>query len=272
MKTAINQWAFPAGISTVEAITRAHQFGFQAIELCADEHALVRLDSSEDEVHALRKHADKLGIEICSVGCGLGWKYPMSSPDQKVREQGKEITVRALQIAAWLGAGAVLVVPGNVDAKTQYDVGLENALSAVQDLVPHAERLKVSVALENVWNKFLLSPVEMRDFIDQCESEYIGAYFDTGNIMAYGYPEHWVRILGRRIRMIHAKDFRVSVGNIHGFVMLMEGDVNWPEVVAALKDAGYDGPLVAEFGAYPHSLDVMLQHVHASLTAIIGMA
>jgi len=271
MKTAINQWAFPSSMPAAEVITRAHRHGFEAIELCVDEASLVRLDSTETEVTALRKHADKLGIEISSVGCGLGWKYPMSSQDATLREQGKTVTARALQIAAWLGAGSVLVVPGNIDAATPYDVGLENALSSVQELVPDAERLKVTVAIENVWNKFLLSPLEMRDFIDQCESEYVGAYFDTGNILVCGYPEQWIRILGRRIRMIHAKDFRMAVGNIQGFVMLLEGDVNWPEVVAALKDVGYDGALVAEFGAYTHSLDVMLSHVHASLTAIVAM-
>ncbi|MBI5094007.1 MAG: sugar phosphate isomerase/epimerase [Candidatus Hydrogenedentes bacterium] len=271
MKTAINQWAFPSTMPAAEAITRAHRHGFQAIELCVDEASLVRLDSSEADVTALRKHADKLGIDISSVACGLGWKYPMSSLDSTVREQGKKVTARALQIAAWLGAGSLLVVPGNIDAQTPYDTGLENALSAVRDLVPEAERLKVSVAIENVWNKFLLSPIEMRDFIDHCESEYVGAYFDTGNILVCGFPEQWIRILGRRIRSIHAKDFRNIVGNIQGFVMLMEGDVNWPEVVSALKDAGYDGALVAEFGPYAHSLDVMLTHVHASLSAIVSM-
>ena len=271
MKTAINQWAFPSTMPATEVITRAHRHGYEAVELCVDETALVRLDSTETDVTAIRKHADKLGVEISSVGCGLGWKYPMSSLDAGVRQQGQAVTARALQIAAWLGAGSVLVVPGVVDAQTPYDIGLENALNSVQNLVADAERLKVTVAIENVWNKFLLSPIEMRGFIDHCESEFVGAYFDTGNVLVCGYPEQWIRILGRRIRAIHAKDFRNAVGNIQGFAMLLEGDVNWPEVVAALRDVGYDGPLVAEFGAYQHSLDVTLSHIHASLSAIIAM-
>ncbi|MBI4560010.1 MAG: sugar phosphate isomerase/epimerase [Candidatus Hydrogenedentes bacterium] len=271
MKAGINQWAFPQEMPTVEAISLAKEMGFQAFEVCVDEAARVRLDATESEVKAIRAHAEAAGIRLCSLGCGLGWKYPLSSPDPKIRDRGKEVIVKSLQIGQWLGVDAMLVVPGMVDAKTRYDIALENALAAVQDLVPEAEKRKVAIAIENVWNKLLLSPVEMRDFIDQCESEYIGAYFDTGNIVLYGYPEQWIRILGRRIKMIHAKDFRSSVGTLSGFVMLMEGDVNWPEVVRALREVGYDDALIAEFGPYHHSLEVMLRHVATSLNTIMAL-
>lgn len=178
---------------------------------------------------------------------------------------------RALEVAAGLGADAVLVVPGTVDGETPYDVAIENALEGVRGLAPVAEKCRVSIALENVWNKFLLSPVEMRDFIDQCESEFVGAYVDVGNMIPYGYPEQWIRILGSRVRAIHMKDFRASVGNMGGFVMLMEGDVNWPEVAAALREIGYDRALTAEFGPYAHSLEAMLQHVLTSLKTIVEL-
>jgi len=163
-------------------------------------------------------------------------------------------------------------VPGIVSAEIAYDAAIENALSAMMEMVPVAERIGVTLGIENVWNKFLLSPVEMRDFIDQCESENVGAYIDTGNIVLYGYPEQYLRILGPRVRAVHAKDFRASAGNFDGFVMLMEGDVNWPEVMAALNEIGFDGALTAEYGPYTHSLDVMLRHVHISLEAIIALA
>jgi hexulose-6-phosphate isomerase len=188
-----------------------------------------------------------------------------------VRERGKAIVESTLQIAQWLGAGAVLVVPGVVTPEVSYDVAIENALAALQDLVPVAERLQVTMALENVWNKFLLSPVEMRDFIDQCESAFVGAYVDTGNILAYGYPEQWLRILGARVRAVHVKDFKTSVATRAGFCTLMEGDVNWAAVAGALRDIGFDGALVAETSSDPHNLDESLAQTMAGLEAILAL-
>ena len=255
----------------VDAISLAKESGFDAIELCVGLNGPVPLDASEAEITALRGHAAQSGIALTSVACGLGWEYPLSSPDPSVRERAKEITAKALQIARWLGVDALLVVPGNVTPDVAYDTAIEHARASIADLVPVAERLEVCIAIENVWNKFLLSPVEMRGFIDAFQSPCVGAYFDIGNIIAYGYPEQWIRILGGRIRMVHAKDFRASTGNMDGFVMLLEGSVNWPAVMAAFRDIGYDKALVAEYGPYAHSLDTMLKHVLASLRTIIAL-
>ena len=271
MKTGINQWAFPAEMTAKEALKLAKDIGFETFEVCVGDEGPVPLDTPESEIADVAAYAKHLGIAITSIGSGMGWKYPLSSPDAKVRERGKEAVAKSLQIARWLDADAVLVVPGVVSPEVSYDTAIENVLAAVQDLVPVAEKLQVSIALENVWNKFLLSPVEMRDFIDQCDSAYVGAFFDIGNILPYGYPEQWIRILGKRIRALHAKDFRVSAGNMDGFVMLLEGDVNWPAVVQALNAIGYEGPLTAEYGPYKHSLEAMLKHCHASLETIVAM-
>ena len=271
MKTGINQWAFPADMPVEQALKLSKDIGFESFEVCVGEEGPVPLDITEKKAAAIRSQATRLDIELCSVGCGMGWQYPLSSPDPAVREKGREAVARCLQIARWLEAQSVLVVPGLVSEETPYDVALENSLSAIQDLVPAAEKFQVSIAIENVWNKFLLSPVEMRDFIDQCDSEYVGAFFDIGNILPYGYPEQWIRILGKRVHALHAKDFRVSAGNMDGFVMLLEGDVNWPEVMRALTGVGYTGPLTAEYGPYAHSLETMLRHCQASLEAILAM-
>ncbi len=271
MKPSINQWAFPGEMPAQEALSTVKRLGFEAFEPCIGEGSTIDINATEKEVTAIRVHAEKEGVDLCSVGCGLGWKYPLGHPDAAKQDEAVAITEKALQLAHWLGAPSLLVVPATVSAELPYDVALEASLEGVQRLVPAAERLKVSIALENVWNKFLLSPVEMRDFIDQCESPFVGAYVDTGNIVLYGYPEQWIRILGSRIRAMHAKDFRASAGTFSGFVMLMEGDVNWPAVVAALRDVGFDGALTAEFGAYQHSRDVMLRHVLTSLKTIIAM-
>ena len=272
MLTGINQWAFPNDMPAAQAMALAARLGYQSFEVCVGETGPVNLDATEAEITAMRREADKLGLALRTVGTGLGWQYPMTSPDPLIRAKAAETTTQALQIAKWLGAETILVVPGIVSPEISYDVAIENALTAVQDLTPVAEKIGVALGIENVWNKFLLSPVEMRDFIDQCESEYVGAYIDTGNIILYGYPEQYLRILGSRVRAVHAKDYRASTGNMDGFVMLMEGDVNWPEVVAALNEIGFDGALTAEYGTYKHSLEVMLRHVHVSLEAIIALA
>ncbi|MCC6694544.1 MAG: sugar phosphate isomerase/epimerase [Candidatus Hydrogenedentes bacterium] len=272
MLPGINQWAFPAGMATADAIALAKRIGFSAFEVCLGDKGPTALDITERDAAALRAYAEKQGITLYSVASGMGWDYHLTSNDAKNREQAMEVTRRVLQVAAWLGAQAILVVPGVCDAATSYDAALENALEAFRELADTAEKLKVSIGVENVWNKFLLSPVEMRDFIDQCESEYIGAYFDTGNIMQYGFPEQWIRILGDRIRAGHLKDFRRSTGTLDGFVMLMEGDVNWPEVMAAFREIDYRGALTAEYmPAYQHSLDTMLGHLLASEKAILAL-
>ena len=271
MKPAINQWAFPNGMSAAEAITLAKTIGFSAFEVCVGEDGPTRLDATEAEITAIRKHAEREGIRLCSVGSGLGWTYPFSSLDPAIRAKALEVNGKALRIAGWLGADALLVVPGVVDEDTPYDAAIENTLEGIRALAAVAEEVGVKAGLENVWNKFLLSPVEMRDFVDQCESSHVGAYVDVGNIIAFGYPEQWIRILGDRVCAIHMKDFRVSAGNMDGFVMLMEGDVDWPKVMAALRAIGFRGGLTAEFGPYRHSTEAMLKHVLTSIQAILAL-
>ncbi len=268
MKPAINQWAFPWEMSTIDVISKVKEIGFEAFEPCV---APISVDATEADMTAVRRHADNIGIELTSIGVSFGWDLPLSSSDPVMRQKGKDAFTKTLQMASWLGVETVLMVPGGCSEEMRYDVALENATTAVRELVPVAEKFKVSLAIENVWNKFLLSPVEMRDFIDQFDSEYIGAYMDVGNIIPYGFPEQWIQILGSRIRRVHAKDFRAKVGNWDGFVMLMEGDVNWPAVMSALREIGYNGPLTAEYGAYKHSLDVTLKHVLTSLKTIIAL-
>jgi len=271
MKAGINQWTFPGDMPAEQAMDRAKAAGYDAFEVCVGDQGPVKLDATEAEITAIRNHAEAIGMEICSVGSGMGWSLPLSAPDAGVRARGKEALVRTLDIAKWLGTDAVLVVPGVVTPEVGYDVAVENSYNAILDLVPEAEQRGVALGLENVWNKFLLSPTEMAEFIDLFESPFVGAYFDIGNIILYGYPEQWIRILGDRLVKVHAKDFRASAGNFDGFVMLLEGDVNWPAVMAALRDVDFTGSLTAEYGAYPHSLDTTLNHCHDALRAILAM-
>ncbi|HNT86571.1 MAG TPA: sugar phosphate isomerase/epimerase family protein [Candidatus Hydrogenedentes bacterium] len=271
MLKSINQWVFPAGMPPEKALSLAAEAGFQAFEVCLGEDGPTSITASEEDLDGLRRHADRFGLELSSVATGLGWQYPLTSPDPRVRDKGKECIERTARAAHVLGADAALVVPGVVDAGTSYDEAIERAIDAIQDLLPLAEQLQVCLAIENVWNKFLLSPVEMRDFIDQFESPCIGAYADVGNLLVQGYPEQWLRILGRRVRKVHMKDFKLSIGNINGFVMLLEGDVDWPAVMAALRAIGYQGPLTAEYGPYAHGVETTLRHLSAALDAILAL-
>jgi hexulose-6-phosphate isomerase len=271
MLAAINQWVFPNDMPACDALQRVKEAGFDAFEVCVGTSGPVSLDASESEVTGIRVAAEKLGLQLTSVGCGVGWELPLSSPDPDVAAKAIEANSKALRIARWLGVDTVLVVPGVVTPEVSYDTALVNARATIERLERVAANEGVCLALENVWNNFLVSPVEMREYIDAFGSEYVGAYFDIGNILLYGFPEHWIRILGKRIRMMHAKDYRVGAGGFHGFVMLLEGNVNWPAVRAAMRDIGYDKAMVAEFGPYAHSLGGTLTHVHSALREIIAM-
>jgi len=253
MKKSISYWSFPSNLSLKECFTLAKEAGFEAMEVALPSGKDITLDSGRADLIKVKEEADKAGLELSSLASGLFWDYSLTSNNPETREKAKQIVKKMLEFASYLGVDTILVVPGAVDVFFQpggemvsYDAAYERALSALKELAPVAEKYRVNIGVENVWNKFLISPLEMRDFIDKAGSPFVGAYFDVGNVILTGYPEQWIRILGKRIKKIHLKDFRSSVGNANGFVDLLEGDVNWKEVIAALKEVGYDGYLTAE--------------------------
>lgn len=277
MKKSISQWSF-AKPSLRECMELAKDAGFEAIELAMGEEGEITPSSSEDAIQALWATADEIGIEISSLATGLFWSYSLTSNDPATREKAIGIGKRMLEVAHWLGVDAILVVPGAVGVDfvpgsevVRYDVVYDRALEAIRALRPVAERVKVAVGVENVWNKFLLSPLEMRDFVDQIGSEMVGVYFDVGNVIATGYPEHWIRILGKRIKRVHFKDFRRNVGTLDGFVDLLEGDVNWGEVMAAFREIGYEGYATAEMiPPYRHHPEALLYTTSKAMDFILG--
>lgn len=282
MKKSISYWAFPGGLegtkNVEEAIAQAKEMGYDAIELACAEGGELGLETSESRCGEIRAAAEKSGVEISSLCSGLYWAYNFGSPNESDRAKCKDAVEKMLQIGAWLGVDALLYIPAAVDIffdpsapVVPYDTVLERATEGTKSVLAAAERHKVALAVENVWSKFLLSPTEMAQFIDQFGSEYVGCYFDVGNVLAYGYPEQWIRILGKRIKKVHFKDFKVAVGNLHGFCDLLEGDVNWPEVMKALGEVGYDGYCTAEmvplYGHYPL---VRIQNTSHAMDAILG--
>ena len=257
MKKAINQWAFVEGKSVEECMILAKRAGFDGIELCFGEDDEINPNSTKEDMQLILDTAKKIGIEISSLATGIFWKYSLIGNDKSENETAKKHVRKMLELGSCLGIDTILVVPGTVGSIAQkepnvdYDVAYNRALEAFKELAADAEKYKVNIGIENVWNKFLLSPLEMRDFIDKINSDYVGCYFDVGNVLNIGYPQHWIKILGERIKKVHVKDFSLATGNVNGFVDLLTGDVNFEEVVNCLEAVKYDDYLVAEL--FPHS-------------------
>lgn len=194
---------------------------------------------------------NETGLEIPSVVVSTHWNSPLSSPDLSVRETGLKGLETALYDADEYGASVVLLVPGVVNSDVSYQDVYVRSQQEIRKLIPLAEELGITIAIENVWNHFLLSPLEAARYADEFESTNIGWYFDIGNIINYGWPSHWIRVLGERIVMIHIKEYsrrkRDDEGLWNGFrVHYLEGDNDWPEIMKALKDVGYSGYGIAE--------------------------
>jgi hexulose-6-phosphate isomerase len=281
MKKAINIWSFPAAWDLARKLELAAQAGFAGFEPDLSENGPIHLGSTEAELSAVRTLAENLGLQFSGLATGLYWGANAASGDSAVRERAAHVLRRQIECAAALGIDTVLVIPGVVGADflpdaepVPYDVAYDRARAFIGAAVPLAARHRVHLAIENVWNKFLLSPLEMRAFIDSFGSEWVGSYLDVGNVLASGYPEHWISILGPRIRRVHFKDFRRAFGTIHGFVELLSGDVHWPAVVAALRSVDYTGWVAAEMippiPFYKHHPEVLIGNASRAMDAILG--
>jgi L-ribulose-5-phosphate 3-epimerase len=261
-----------------EAFERARAAGFDGIELGLNAQGRVGLPAPYDEPDRAAELARSVGLELPSVS-GPGFIDLFTREVEEVLPEIVARTERGCQAARALGADAMLQIPGFVqiawDSRSPvipYEVAWERTLAIYRALAPVAERAGVCLCMENVWNRFLLSPLEMRQFVDAIDSPWVRVYFDVGNVLVTGFPEQWLQILGPRVGRIHLKDFRTAVGNLNGFVMLLEGDVNWTAVMAAVREIGYDGYLIAEYGPYRHGPDTLLAHLSASMDRIISLA
>ena len=257
MKISASHWMFEGGRSIEEVLREARDVGFEAVELAVASSGVLTHETTQTECEDIVAAAERIGVEISSVASGENWSCSPSANDPEVRKKIVDFTHRALQVANWLGTDAYLYIPGAVEVfflenseVIPYEVCCERATEAIKEIIPTAEETGVTIGVENVWNKFLLSPTEMRDFIDSFNSKAVGAYFDVGNVLLTGFPDQWIRILGDRIARIHVKDFKTSIGTIAGFVDLLEGDVDFDAVKEALAEVGYDGYATAEILPY----------------------
>jgi len=252
MKTAVSFYTFDAGVDYREAMEQSKNAGYDGVELVLTEDGDMNMKSTDAELAEIKRMADDFGLEIPSIGSWNILSNNLVSDDSKIAAYGFEIIKRQLYCAAALGADTVLTIPGHVGSPfaegiVSYDVAYERSQEAITKLGDIAKELKVNIGIENVWNKFLLSPLEMRRFIDEIGNEFVGAYFDVGNIIYIGYPEQWIRILGERIKKIHFCDCRFDQAGLGMFVDLFEGDVDFHAVMAACNEVGYDDWAVIEF-------------------------
>jgi L-ribulose-5-phosphate 3-epimerase len=266
---------FPKDLPRSECFTQARSAGFDAIELSIGPD--FPLDISHDDARRMAEAADKAGIRIATLWISDALhQNPLNAADAAVRARGVEAIRRAISIATDMNCTDILLYAVRLGNGARLEYGSQETwdrfTAELTKVVPDAERAKVSLNPENVWNKFLLSPLEMRSFVDQFHSEWVGTHFDAGNCMQYGYPEDWILTLGKRIRRIHAKDFKLGGrGEPARFADLLEGDVNWKAVMAALVKIGYNGVISPEIGRNPQKTD-QLKEVSAALDKILAMA
>ncbi len=235
----------PEKLSYDERLSLAADAGFGVVEGYTVE--------GPGEAEKIKAAAEKAGIRITSVMNQAHWPYPLSSGDPEVVKKSLEGMRTSLRNASLWGADAVLLVPAVVDAATPYRTAYERSQKQIRELIPLAEELKVVIAVEEVWNKFLLSPMEFANYVDEFKSPWVRAYFDVGNVVIFGYPQDWIRTLGHRIKKVHLKDFKVMTTGFSPFstefVNLGDGDIDWPEVRKALDEIGYEGTVIAELDA-----------------------
>jgi len=237
LKKSIGFGMIKEELSLPDKFKLAKDLGFDGIEL----NSPIDLGISE-----ILEAKAKSGIELPSVVNKDHWKMPLSDPSPEVRKQIIHSVAQSMQEAKDFGGDTVLVVPGVVNEKVSYEQAYITSLNTVRELIPYAEKTGIQIALENVWNNFLISPLEAKRFVDEINHPLIGWYFDIGNVLRYGWPEQWIKTLNSRIMKLHIKEYSRELMNTKGLwegfnVNLLEGDNNWPVVMKAVSEINYKG-------------------------------
>jgi L-ribulose-5-phosphate 3-epimerase len=243
IRKAVEFSMLPASLSVLDRFRLAREAGFQEMECPTTPE-----QAKAEEMAAAARES---GVRIHSVMNAEHWRSPLSSADPAVVEKSLEGMRTSLRNAVLWKADTVLLVPAVVNPETAYADAWERSQRHIRKLLPLAEQSKVVIGIENVWNKFLLSPMEFARYVDDFQSPWVKAYFDVGNILLMGYPQDWIRYLGKRIVKIHIKDFSFKTDptikkRVADFTALLEGEIDWPAVRKALADIGYGGTATVE--------------------------
>ncbi|MHA7812666.1 MAG: sugar phosphate isomerase/epimerase family protein [Phycisphaerales bacterium] len=225
---------------------------FQVVKACAFDG--IELDSPGNwDLEEVKSAMDATSLAVPGVVLSTHWSKPFNHPDKQVRQDAKSALETAINDCKALGGSSVLVVPAVVNESMPYEEAYVRSKREIGELVPLAEKLGIDIAFENVWNNFLLSPIEAARYVDEFQSSRVGWYFDVGNVVNYGYPDQWIDTLGERIKKLDVKDFSRQKRNDEGLwkgfsVKIGDGDAGWERVCEALGRIGYRGWASAEVG------------------------
>ncbi len=268
-------WSFPPQLGVEQCFTLAKKLGYQGVEITCDLKGRFHVGASEEDCENTRRLAHKIGIQLTSLASKVAWTISPTSDSSADREKSVELYRRMIQISRWLGVDSILVVPGAVqvtwDKKfkpVRYDTAYERAADFIEKLLPFAEKYQIRICIENAWNHFLTSPLELKDFVDSFDNPSVRIYFDVGNIMRFGLPQHWIEILGNKVHRVHVKDYKLSGNWLAGFCPLLQGDVPFKEVMKALRKLNYDRSLTAEVSP---PTEATLKETSKSLDKILKM-
>ncbi len=255
MKKALTQIVYGQTNSVTDNLAAVKKWGYEGFELLMTDKTDLNLNATATDYKRLREASQKAGVAFTSICISGTGKYTLADDDPKVRESRKVEIRKAIEAAAALGIDCILVVPAWANEKIQYDVAYDRIIAELKSLALVAEKAKVNLGIEPVWNKLFVSPLDMKNAIDAVGSERVGCFFDVANFLFWSYPQHWIRILGgKRIKKIHFKDFKAERAKDGEFNMtlswpqLMDGQVNWPEVMRAIREIGYNDFVISEVG------------------------
>lgn len=275
MIKSINMWSFPPKLGVEQCFSMAKKLGFQGVEITCDLKGRFHVGASEEDCQNVRRMAHQMSIQLTALASDIAWTYCPTSDSASHREKAVDHYRRMIQISRWLGVDSILVVPGAVqipwDDKfkpIRYDTAYERSVDFIEKMLPFAEKYQIRICIENAWNHFLMSPLELCDFVDSFDHPSVRIYFDIGNILRFGVPQHWVEILGKRIHRVHVKDYKLSGNWLEGFCPLLEGDVPFKAVMSALRKSGYDRSLTAEVSP---PTEAVLKHTSKALDKILKM-
>jgi hexulose-6-phosphate isomerase len=284
MRKSINLWAFPypQRMNLRECLQLAKNAGFDGIELNYDLENDLSPKSDTRQYTAIRRMAEEIGIAISGVCSFLFWPFPLTSNDPAERSRGLELAALMTRAAHDLGTDNLLVVPGAVHMPWRADhdptpnnICDQRARAAIKQLLPEAESLGVHLNIENIFfNGYLMTPAEMIEFVDSFQSEFVRVHFDTGNIMLFQFPEHWIELLGTRIKNVHLKEFtkKGTDHSLESFRPLLDGTTNWPAVIEAFDRTAYRGYLTFEyFHPYLHYPEALIYQTADSLNRMLGV-
>lgn len=258
MIKGISYLSFENGLENTQSIESALEqtknYGFDALELSVSNEGIINTNTSKEECRIIRQKINDSGIFVDSIATGMSWGISPTSEDKATRNKSISLHKDALQVASNLGCKALLFVPGVVKSPisseiVRYDKALDRIRDAINQLLPIAEDLDVDLCMENVWNGFFYSPIELRDFVDSFESNKLGVYLDVGNLIGYQqYPPHWIELLNSRIKRVQIKDFQENFDwtGSFSFCDIGTGDVPWKETIEALKSINYQNTIIAE--------------------------